>query len=189
MDQSLDGAARKIKDGIVDAEEFESQKLKILWILREPNGEVLDFMKYLKNPTVYKKWQASYGLVVKLSYALINEIRDFKLVPDASKIVHDTMSKIAIMNIKKTAGKAQISPKKMLSYALANKDDIESQIVEISPDVIIFGGTKSYLSQDTMLSIKKRLNKPVRIISTYHPNQRAITHKEYINNALNLFYK
>ena len=184
-----DGVDWKAKDGIVDTEIFASQEVKILWILREPNGEGFDFMSYLKNPTNYNRWKASYGLVVKISYAMINKISDWKSIPDPSKIVHETMSKIAIMNIKKTGGKATINSKKILAYSLENKNTITSQIIDISPDIIIFGGTKNYILPDEINTIKAKIDKPVKTISAYHPNQRKITHKEYINKVLSEFYR
>lgn len=174
----------KAEDGIIDAEMFLAQKIKILWVLREPNGSNFDYMKYLKNPTVYNKWKASFGLVVQTSYAILNQESNHKLIPNPSKIVHDIMPKIAIMNIKKTGGKANINADELLAYSVENQENIQAQILDIFPDLIVFAGTKKYVSSETIKGLISKLNKPVKMVSSYHPNQKKITHKEYIQRVL-----
>jgi len=174
----------KAEDGIIDPDTFASQKIKILWILREPNGNNFDYMKYLKNPTVYNKWKASFGLVVQASYAILQEECEQKPAPNPSKVVHEIMPKIAIINIKKTGGKATINADELLAYSVEHQAEIEAQIVEISPDLVIFAGTKKYVTSSTIQNIVEKLSKPVKFISSYHPNQKKITHKAYIEKIL-----
>jgi hypothetical protein len=188
MNQNAMPSIWKAQDGIVNPELFEAQEIKILWILREPNGENFDFMKYLRDPTVYKRWKASYGLVVKLSYAIFNNLQNHASIPNPSKNVKEIMPKIALINIKKTGGKSTINPKKITKSASEEQDQIANQIIEINPDVIIFGGTKKYLSNQTLDKIRECIKKPVKIISNYHPNQKKITHKEYLDRALASFH-
>ncbi len=179
----------KAVDGIIDSDIFASQKIKILWILREPNGSNFDYMKYLKNPTVYNKWKASFGLVVQASYAILQEEDEQKPAPSPSKIVYEIMPKIAIINIKKTGGKATVNADELLAYSVAHQAEIEAQIVDICPDLVVLAGTKKYVASSTIKNIVEKLNKPVKFISSYHPNQKKITHKAYIEKILYDFHK
>jgi len=161
------------KDGIIDVEEFNSQKIRILWILREPNGGGFDFMKYLSDVTVYPRWKQSYGLVVKVSRIFLNNLFDAEnewKVYDAS-----IMKKIALINLKSTEGGSSVNWKEIEKSFDANKlyDRITN---EIAPDIIICGGTYNYISSLPLEDIV--------VINLYHPNQRKITHKKYIEEAI-----
>lgn len=160
-------------DGIIDDKQFNKQRLRILWVLREPNGGDFDFKKYLKNPTVYSKWKQSYGLVVKVSRIILDEL--FSNEDDWHIYAPEVMKRIALINVKNTEGKSSVDWNKLTESFHSNKDSLTKKLREINPNLIICGGTYDYV---------KSLIPACPIISLYHPNQRKITHKEYIERAI-----
>jgi len=88
----------KAKDGAVDIGSYNSEKTKILWILREPNGKDFDFLEYLSDPRVYPRWKSTYGLVVKTSDAIFNGAKDKPDYP-YPKDIPALMKRIALVNI------------------------------------------------------------------------------------------
>ena len=168
----------KLKMGVVDDSKYRKERIKILWILREPNGENFDFKNFLKDPRVYSRWKSSYGLVVKTSNALLNNHTNPFLYP---KDIPEIMSRIALINVKKTGGKAKIDDKKIREYLLQNPDELQNQIKELSPDIIILAGTGGYISEER---IKEKAGKNTIIVKAFHPNQKKIKHGDYISNIL-----
>jgi hypothetical protein len=173
------------KDGAVNLCIYESEKIKILWVLREPNGKNFDFMKYLQDPRVYPKWKRSYGLILKTSHAILNDSTKDELRYPYPKDVPALMSRIALVNIKKTGGGAISNHKKLLEYALNHADSFKKQIQELAPDLIILAGTSGYVSPDLIDNIHIVTGKPTHIIKTYHPNQRVISHQKFTQYILN----
>lgn len=172
------------EDGIIDPETYAAESRKILWVLREPNGSDFDYLKYLRNPTVYRRWKASFGLVVQVSHAILNPHSRGQPLSNPARLVHDIMPRIALINLKKTGGKSRIHPHQFLAHALSNQQKILEQMIEINADMVIFAGTKRYLLPETIQALKEQLKKPVILLSAYHPNQKRIPHKVYVENLL-----
>jgi len=172
------------RDGAVDIKIFSSERIKILWVLREPNGRDFDFMEYLQDPTVYNKWKATYGLVVKVSHAILTGLsvneKSYPYPSDIPKI----MSRIALINIKKTGGYSRANYKELKEYLLTHSDEFISQISELSPDLIIFAGTLCFVPKEIIKTIHNNSREKTHIIDAYHPNQTTITHNKYINGIL-----
>ena len=130
----------EVDDGAVDMECYSAQDIKILWILRETNGSDFSFKEFLQNPKVYNKWKSTVGLVVKTSNSIIeglDGVKGNKYPKDISMV----MKKIAWINVKKTGGEARSNSNQLLHHAKENAEIIESQIRELSPDVVILAGT------------------------------------------------
>ena len=176
----------KAKDGAVDIGSYNSEKTKILWILREPNGKDFDFLEYLSDPRVYPRWKSTYGLVVKTSDAIFNGAKDKPDYP-YPKDIPALMKRIALVNIKKTGGKSSSIPEEIMEYAKNNKEEMKEQLRELSPDVIILAGTDWYFLTEIRLHIREITGKDTKIISASHPNQRKIKHGDYIGNILREF--
>jgi hypothetical protein len=163
-------------DGIVDEKIYESQRPKILWVLREPNGEGFDFMDYLKDVTAYPKWKQSYGLVVKISRIILEgHIDDPK---EWGIYCPEIMHRIALINIKKTGGGSTVNWNALNQAFSENKGMLRDQIQEIDPDYIFCGGTYDYVKE-------LRLHYP--LISLPHPGQTSMTHNDYIKSALDQY--
>lgn len=178
---------RKAKDGATNETIYNNEPIKILWVLREPNGEQPDYLEYLKNPKVYPDWQKSFGLVVKASHAILNGICEADKIPNADSIVSITQ-RIAIINIKKTGGGSRINPYELNEAAKENWENTKAQIIGIAPDLIMLAGSTSYIPNDFIKNINYFIGKQTKVIHCYHPNQRRIKHKVYLERILTDFY-
>ncbi len=164
-------------DGIVDEPLFTKQRLKILWVLREPNGGDFDFMEYLRNVTDYPRWKSSYGLVVKVSRIILDELFDNE--NNWQEANPEVMKRIALINIKNTEGGSTVNWDKLTTSFNSDKSFLTKKIGEIKPDLIICGGTYHYIKE---LDIQG-----CPTLNLYHPNQRSITHKKYIEMAISQY--
>ncbi len=178
MDKRAEGQWRAV-DGIVNEEIYVGQQTKILWVLREPNGEGFDFLDYLRDVTAYPKWKQSYGLVVKISRIVLEGHVDN---PDQWGVCcPEFMHRIALINIKKTGGGRAVNWDALNSAFAENKDSLRNQILQIQPDYIFCGGTGGYVEDLGLPNIP--------IIGLYHPGQTKITHEEYIKDAITQYKK
>jgi len=166
-------------DGIIDEEIYQSQQTKILWVLREPNGEGFDFKNYLRDVTAYPKWKQSYGLVVKVSRVILEGL--FEKPEEWGACYPEIMHRIALINIKKTGGGRSVDWDALGQAFCENKDLLRDQIQDIRPDFIFCGGTFGYMKE---LGLHQ-----VPIISLYHPGQTKITHHMYIKDAIDQYIK
>jgi len=173
----------EVDDGAVDMECYSAQDIKILWILRETNGSDFSFKEFLQNPKVYNKWKSTVGLVVKTSNSIIeglDGVKGNKYPKDISMV----MKKIAWINVKKTGGEARSNSNQLLHHAKENAEIIESQIRELSPDVVILAGTERLVSDRVKNEINDLTKKQTVVVRAYHTNQRTITHEKYIDHIL-----
>lgn len=171
----------RAEDGIVDVDMYNKQRLRILWVLREPNGGDFSFMDFLRDVTQYPKWEKSYGLVAKVSRIILDELFDNEEEWNFSdpKVIR----RIALINIKKTEGAGAVNWKEMDKFFNENKDMLNQQIAEINPSLIICGGTEYY--------VRKLGAQGCPTIYLYHPGVRPVTisHKGYIEQAITQYRK
>ena len=171
------------KDGAVDSVQYSSEPLKLLWVLREPNGSDFDYQKFLKDPTEYNRWKSSFGLLVKSSYGILNNVINVSEIPSDPLEIFKIMRRIAVINIKKSGGSSIINKSEMAKLAKGNCDYLFNQIQSLSPNFVILGGTKDYIRVDVLDDISKIS----KVISVYHPNQRRIPHAKYISDLMDSF--
>ncbi len=173
--------AWRAEDGIVDVDLYNKQRLRILWVLREPNGGDFPFMDFLRDVTVYPKWEKSYGLVAKVSRIILDELFDNEAEWNYSdpKVIR----RIALINVKKTEGAGTVNWKEMTKFFNENKDMLNQQIAEINPGLIICGGTEYY--------VRKLGVQGCPTIYLCHPGVRPVTisHKGYIEQAITQYRK
>lgn len=187
-----------IQDGIVNIEEYENSKIKILWILKEPRdgenstGGGWSLVENLNNERSKGKKRDSpqtFLPIIYTSYAIQNGVKNFKDL-DKRKTYTEyckSLNKIAYINIQKLPAKSTSKNKEIeLAYEL-DKEIILSQIIEINPDLIlctaggnIFRKIIKDLPQDFVTNKK--------IQDRYHPSQRLITKERYINEIIEDYY-
>lgn len=178
-----------IYDGVTNYGIFKETNPKILWILKEPNDRSQaswDLREFHKNVTKYRLWRRTYKLIIKITYALLNDVQEYKDVPEESKI-SDDLHKIALINIKKIGGNSRANQKTINSFYAKYKDDIFEQIDSIDPDIIINCSRVSSLFKDLIDSDREDVGKfevgkqgKRTIINAYHPNA-IIKHKLYFD--------
>jgi len=174
-----------VTDGIVDVEQYNKAKYKILWVLKEANAPKgkWDLREFIKNDLLrYNNWRRTYKLIIYTTWGILNNFPEWKKQSRAweeDKV--KLLQQIAIINLKKIPGKSRSSDKEIQEEFDKNKNIIFSQIDTFEPDIIIFGGTAKYLNASDRDRIKKIKN--CVVVSAYHPNARK-SHKEYYKDVL-----
>ena len=181
--------AEVVLDGAVDNDQWSGQKDKrILWILKETNEcprdndlrKLLNELASTQKPNkIYAKWKATYGLVVKVSYGLLNGYDELGKWADNVDTARGVLKEIAVINVNKRAGINKTDSKKLLKDAEEFHDTILKQIELLDPDIIILGGVKSALSKWLPDNDSRR-----KWIAVDHPGQRRLTHRQYYNSIL-----
>jgi len=167
--------SKAIPDGAVNNEEWGKATKRILWILKEVNDFAGDLRTLLNDPDElykYSRWQATYGLIAKVSYGLLTG----KWVEDADRLVKDekVLQKIAVINVNKTGGTATSDAQKLAEAAERFHEVIFKQVEFLDPDIVILGGVGEVLSNWLPKKDTKRQWSTVD-----HPGQRKLTHRQY----------
>lgn len=199
-----------ITDGIVNESKFgkyPESNLKILWILKEVNAkdqsESWDLTEFLwcrkekeEGLFNYDRWKSTFGLIVKVSWGLLNGLCKFEQIPKDLKNAADILDYIAVININKNPGSKRASWKRIKKSFLdpENQKFLLQQIKEIKPNIIIGGNTLWLFYKNNVLLSNSDFNGKnwgtfkdgILWIDAYHPNQTKITHEEYYRNVLNV---
>ena len=184
-----------IYDGVINVAGYNAAKYKILWVLKEPNDvdssswSLLDFMGEKENLTAYPKWRKTYKLVIKGSYAILNELTEPDTLPNEESST-DVLRQIAYINISKVGGPPKSYYKDILEYYEKNRPLLLRQIHAIAPDIII-NASRVDIGKDLGACDWQQVGKFCtskisggRLIDVYHPASRSITHHEYLATLL-----
>lgn len=132
-----------ISDGIVNKDVWNNQSgKKILYILKEAYGETEDWSltKWLsqKRPS-----SSIWKRVIEWTYGILNTNESLiaKYSPDIYERNSDLFNNIAVVNLKKSAGKSSSSYGEIKAYAIADSAEIKKQLSIIDPDIIVCGST------------------------------------------------
>lgn len=209
MESELDDLIRSVwpnalVDGVVDWEKYLRARVKILWILKEPNRTDFDsswiYREVQKHITDYPRWRSTYQNILRISYGVLEEIYEFAKIP---RVEEDAsfgfdiypIEEIAIININKSGGGSETPPGKMdMEYQRTGvKDALWKQISLINSDIIINAHQTGALISDLVEGQKlangigcKYVNHNNRlIVDAYHPNLRGnMTDEDYCNGIL-----
>ena len=182
-------APRTIADGPVVCQRYANAKPRILWVLREANGDVcLDLCKFLNDKLLdYPRWYSTYGAVVKISYGLINCTATKDIGRLQARDVVDTIRDVAVVNVNKRGGERRVVWSKLATNAQEFTSFVERQITVLDPEIIIAAGTASLLPEcfrkySTSLQGCKigavRLDDKAKawLVKCYHTGQTRFTH-------------
>ena len=178
-----------VKDGIVNPDKWATQEVRPLFFLKEAyNGTeswnlINDYLLVDTGETIDNTWKK----VTQWTYGILNTTEtdapsfDENYIP--KKFANNYLQSIAVVNVKKVAGKST-SVLSELKEAVANdKDLLKKEIELINPTVIVCGYTINFLEKIFDRKIKKRKNKnlyyfteingkTVIIIDYYHPGNQ-----------------
>lgn len=142
------------KDGIVDHETWKQQEIKILFILKETN-DLQETNAYQGDLRAFLRGGATgvlWNNVARWSYGIQNSNEG--QIDSWGELAEITQEKraqilrsIAVVNMKKSPGKASSDWKKIEEAVDKNKEQLKEQVALISPNVIICGGTKYYFQR------------------------------------------
>lgn len=200
-----------ITDGIVNESKFgkyPGSNLKILWILKEVNAkdpseswDLTEFLRCRKEKEDglfnYVRWKSTFGLIVKVSWGLLNGLCKFEQIPKDLKNAADILDYIAVININKSPGSKRASWKRIKKsfLDLENQKFLLQQIKEIKPNIIIGGKTLWLFYKNNVLLSNSDFNDKnwgyyrngVLWIDAYHPNQTKIKHKQYYEEIWKIY--
>jgi hypothetical protein len=167
-----------VLDGAVNNDNWSKTDVRILWILKETNEfpkdkDLRSLLREITNSSdpnkVYNRWKATYGLVAKVSYGLINNLKWDKWADDVDNLVKKerVLEKIAVININKRAGRAKSNHVELTKAAKEYRKVVLEQIYLLEPTVIILGGVAEIM----------------QIVIADHPGART-NHKLYYDSVI-----
>jgi hypothetical protein len=176
-----------ISDGIVNIENYEKSKIKVLYILKEVNGgSNWDLRNFLdKDGGRYQTWSN----IARWQYGIENykdsDIWD-KIEKIDGKFRKRQLKNISVINLKKESGKATSNMNEIWEYAWNDRDFLKKQISIYKPNIIVCCGTgeivKKYkLVEDEFIENWAKSNSGLNyyitnskqmIISHCHPQKR-----------------
>jgi hypothetical protein len=188
-------------DGITDYEKYSNANIKILWILKEPNGkdgESRNHRDFHKHVSCYPLWMSTFGNIMRVSYALLRGINNYLNIPLINKKEGTingevVLDRIAIINVNKSGGE-HISNQAKLNKEYERKgvkEFLSKQIDFIDPQIIINSHLIEKFFQDQAGNNKiqmdgKRFIKNGKRLSIFmgHPNRKE--KQGYCNEILRI---
>ncbi|MCH7859373.1 MAG: hypothetical protein IID14_06690, partial [Candidatus Marinimicrobia bacterium] len=127
---------RICKDGIIDPVAYEKADSKILFILKDTNKYRGDLRELLHDGPRFQMWHAlaRWAAGIQLGFPQFEEI-------DKPDVMRTAFRSCAVINLKKTTGKAQANMSVINAYAHQDRRLLHKQIDEIKPDGIVACGT------------------------------------------------
>lgn len=183
-----------ITDGLLDEDEWNKQRYKILFVLKEANwenanGDLCEFLLSESSASYWKTWNN----VARWTKALLEGGDYPRSVSKADKT--DWLRKVAIMNLKKVGGNSAAKNNMVYAYAKSDRAYLKKQIALYEPDIIICCGRGKGKNADILhdvifethevsewqvpiltynyfyVSINNK--KKIPVVSFYHPQMRG----------------
>lgn len=186
-----------LEDGIIDMKTFQKEKIKILWILKEANGNndsgwsIKD--NFYSNLKSYRYWKCTFKKLVQVIYGIQNNIYNYNEIPCVDQITEIT-KRIAIINVKKIGGETRARLRKIEEYYNKSKDLFYRQIEAIDPDVIIvscnLGEIFNTLKGEIVIGLgrtKHSIKGNKLIVYAKHPGCTTSA-ETYFNEIINCYY-
>jgi hypothetical protein len=198
-------------DGITNYDLYSKASIKLLWILKEPNGrnnsESRDMRIYHADVSGYDYWQVTFRNMIRIGHAIIDGIYEFNDIPPINysnatigqeELV--ILDDIAIINVNKTGGGSS-SDQIFLNNEYERrgvKELLFEQIELINPQIIINShhvekffkdqiGDSEILRKNTQGLANFAYTEDRRlIIFTDHPGQRNYSDKVYCDNIISI---
>ncbi len=170
-----------IKDGIVDEKVYELQKIKLLFIAKEPNDSKQSEWDFRVWWTEEVKYSFSHR-ICEWSFGFQRGFPPIVEIPSDNEKRIEIMKRIAFMNLKKTGGKANADLEGIEKVIEEERELLLEEIDIIKPDIIIGGlGKTDYWRRlfptvelkDSGFDIEVSRVGEYKIIDYYHPSYRV----------------
>jgi hypothetical protein len=177
-----------VSDGPVCVERYSVAVRRIVWVLREPHTDEgrWDLGDFLCNKLLgCRGWHCTYGLVAKVSRALLQRSIPNVLPVTSAKEAADSIRDVAVVNVKKTGGSRRVHRRTLREGAEVFRSILERQLAALDPEIVIAAGTFDLVpclvatAAGTLRSASR-----TQIIRTYHPGQTRLTHQVLYSSIL-----
>ncbi len=170
------------RDGIVNESIFEKQKLKLLFVAKEPNNPEQ------KKDEDFREWwlkEVKYSFsnrICEWAYGLLNNFPPLTSLSYNKKERTEVMKSIAFMNIKKSGGGATANQEEIVKILKDERGLLLEEINIIEPDIIIGGiGNTNYWKilfpeiqfKESEFDIQVARVGRYKVIDFYHPSYRV----------------
>lgn len=174
---------KAVLDGAVNNEEWgKLTKNRILWVLKETDDYAGDLRELLRqfadasNPNkIYNRWKSTYEAVVQVSYGILNGYLEWGEWAEKVNEIRKVLHKIAVINVNKLGGKERTNMSELKESPKENST--LEQIDSLDPNIVILGNVVDVISWPKD-DVKRKW------ISTYHPGQTTVTHREYYESII-----
>lgn len=184
-----------ISDGIVNKDTYSNTSTKVLYILKEVNGgKNWDLRDFLRKGAHWRTWNNivrwQFGIEKKNS---INHFDEINYVNNDTRKKY--LSRIAVINLKKEAGKSNSNMKEIRDSSWNDRVYIKKQIELYKPDVIICCGTGEIVKEYQLIEgikewhstnngINYSTNQKTIVINYFHPQQYRINKKKLYDDLI-----
>lgn len=192
-----------ITDGVVDIDLYLASQPKIMWILKEPPGDIEDGRlcggwSMTKHVLAAGKFgnKPPFAPIAYVTYAVFNQYpkwSQMKYVSEDPK-VRESVKRIAYINISKMPALQTSGGTDFSIHYRQNRHLLCKQIDGIKPDVIIGGNTLPFFFSDLQLDASRFTKQGSAsfcvqdsrlYIDAYHPSQWNVVDKEdYIDDIV-----
>ncbi|MBN8707326.1 MAG: hypothetical protein J0L62_15750 [Bacteroidetes bacterium] len=183
-----------IRDGIINDELYQTAKVKICFLTKEPNDEKQQTWNL--SDTLNTEFKGIFSIrIAEWSYGIQNNFPPIESIPATPEQLQHWLKKTAVVNVKKTGGRSSSDMAEIVKHAQQNKQYLLEQIRLIKPDILIAGvgktkifehlfDVKSIKSEDKFDIVKWE---GIKVINFYHPSCRISPSKSYslLQNAVN----
>ncbi len=191
------------KDGVADEKYYNKAKYKILFLAKETNNtnHTWDTREYLNEGMFYrstgKPISRTFNNIYRWANLFLNtldNINEYKKVPKKKSPRQKIFASIAMMNLKKTTGKAVTVNDELSIFINNNKEFIKKQILLYEPQIIICCGKGVYNGYKKVMldcqdenkengkfrtSLYVNNNIETIVIDFYHPQSRIKIKEQY----------
>jgi len=193
---------KPIYDGIYDLSGYLNSKPKIMWILKEPNGQInekkLEKGGWIIPNEVFSNLektasQPTWQVIIYVMYGYLNGLMYDDMDYIRNKIeMAKVMQSIAYLNVSKMPGYNKSVKSNIEQCYIKWKSILNKQIETYAPYVIIFGNTFDYFKNDFKnKGLEKVGNYPgwidvyksgqLILLDAYHPSRKG---RDYVNTLI-----
>lgn len=183
------GVAGFHRDGIVDLESWSKAPVKLMFVLKETNGEAenIDVRQRIKDASIkITGWRKSRVLqrVGRWAFGLLNyQDGIIPNYPANDGVIYQSPLSVAYVNLLKRNG-GSVTGSKRLDIAVDRCQDlIRDQIDLINPDIVVLCGTYGPMKRHVCQGMQKKSHRVHQddnrtYINAFHPAARNISSKE-----------
>ena len=138
-------------DGAINPEKWAASKVRVLFLLKEIHGyqgcgivrisnEAHGWLN-AKNRTYLKSVPLAAAIEIALKRNSPLSLAEINSVASNSELLHATLEKMAVVNIKKHSGCSTSNDSEIRDESRMNSSLLKAQIRELAPTIIVAGGT------------------------------------------------